>query len=273
MNTDQLLDLFPELLEKPPDLGIILGSGQGAAAKLLGATRQIPYAQIPEMPQCRVAGHQGQLGIARWADKTILVFQGRFHLYEGYSWPEVVYLVELLHRLACPRIMLTTSSGGVAQDLGPGDALLIADHINLMGANPVFEIAEFDGGANSFLDLSRIYRLPDQKSLASMRHKTGLRIKTGVLAANLGPIYETPAEVRMLRNLGVDAVCMSTVPEAIWARYRKLETMGLSLVTNAACQADQPVDHQGVLVGAARFIEPFSQLIRLLAEDFLQSVD
>ena len=256
---------------EPPVLGIVLGSGHGKVAGALPVRATLPYAEVPGLAACRVAGHAGTLAAADLDGAPVLIFQGRFHRYEGRAAREVVAPVDLLGDLGCPRVLLTTSSGGIAADLAPGDALVVRDHLNLQGTNPVFELAPFDA-PRSFLDLSGVYWTPSADELAGLAARAGLRVRAGVLAAMLGPVYETPAEVRMLRLLGADAVCMSTVPEAIWARYLGMRVAAVSLVTNAACSEGGAVSHADVLAGAARAKEGFAALVLGLARGFLFAI-
>jgi purine-nucleoside phosphorylase len=196
------------LLKTPPRVAVVLGSGMGDL-DLGPATREVPYSRIPGFPRVRVAGHPGRLSLIGPA----AILRGRVHFYEGHSLDEVVRPVRVLARLGVRTLVLTNAAGGVNPRLKPGDLMAITDHLNLMGANPL------RGGAN-FLDLTGVYekvRIPG--------------LKRGVYAAMAGPTYETPAEVRMLRRLGADAVGMSTVPEAIAAREWKMEVVGISTVT------------------------------------------
>jgi purine-nucleoside phosphorylase len=254
---------------RTPVLGIVLGSGHGGVADGLAVRARIPYADVPGLLACRVAGHAGELVFADLDGAPILLFQGRFHRYEGCSAREVVAPVDLLARLRCPRVMLTTSCGGVAEDLATGDAVVVADHLNFQGTNPVFELSPFDP-ERSFVDLTDLYWRPAPEVLALVAAAARIRARPGVLAAMLGPVYETPAEVRMLRVLGADAVCMSTVPEAIRARALGLSVAAVALITNVAAAEGCAVRHADVLAGAKDAARPFADLVLGLARSFLQ---
>lgn len=228
------------LLPAAPRVAVILGSGMGDL-DLGPVRREIPYTRIPGFPRVRVAGHPGHLSLIGPA----VILRGRVHFYEGYSLDEVVRPIRVLARLGVQTVVLTNAAGGVNPTLKPGDLMAISDHINLLGANPL------RGGPN-FLDLTRVYE-PIRAS----------GLKRGVYAAVPGPTYETPAEVRMLRALGADAVGMSTVPEAIAARQAGLKVLGISLITNAAAGlTKKPVSHAEVLETAARSRSRMTALLR-----------
>jgi purine-nucleoside phosphorylase len=202
---------------------------------------EIPYAQIPGFPRVRVAGHPGRLSLVRGA----AILRGRIHFYEGHSMDEVVRPVRVLARLGVTRVILTNAAGAVRRSLRPGDLMAITDHLNLMGVNPL------RGGAH-FVDLTSVY---DTSGLGGL--------KRGIYAAMAGPSYETPAEIRMLRRLGADAVGMSTVPEAIAARQAGMTVTAISVITNAAAGTTAaPVSHAEVLRTAARARAKVTALLR-----------
>jgi purine-nucleoside phosphorylase len=213
-----------------PQSALVLGSGLGDL-DLGRATAEIPYERVPGFPGIMVAGHPGRLSLV---GKTAIL-RGRVHYYEGRSFEEITRPVRVLARLGVKRLILTNAAGGISRRLRRGDLMLITDHLNLMGANPL------RGGAH-FVDLSCVYDVPKVAGL-----------KRGVYAAMAGPTYETPAEVRMLRKLGADAVGMSTVPEAIVGCQAGLRVIGISLITNAAAGTGKgPVTHAEVLQTAER---------------------
>jgi len=221
-------DFLKRRLPTLPQSAVVLGSGLGDL-DLGPATAEIPYDRIPGFPHVQVAGHPGRLTLV---GKTA-VLRGRVHYYEGRSLDEVVHPVRVLARLGIHRLILTNAAGGINRKLRVGDLMAIVDHLNLMGANPL-------RGGPHFLDLSSVYEVPRVA-----------RLKRGVYAAMAGPTYETPAEIRMLRTLGADAVGMSTVPEAIAARQAGLRVTGISLITNAAAGTGKgPVTHAEVLATA-----------------------
>lgn len=234
-------------LPESPNRVLVLGSGMGDLH--LGHPRvEIPYAKIPGFPHVRVAGHPGRLSlIGRTA-----VLRGRVHFYEGRSMDEVVRPLRVMARLGAKAVVLTNAAGALSPSLRPGDLMLVTDHLNLMGENPL------RGGPN-FLDLTGVYERP-----AALRG-----LKRGVYAAVSGPTYETPAESRMLRKLGADAVGMSTVPEAVAAREAGLRVTAISLITNAAAGTGKgPVSHAEVLKTASRARGRLAALLKkLLSRD------
>jgi purine-nucleoside phosphorylase len=230
-----------------PRVGVILGSGMGDL-DLGRPAVEIPYARIPGFPAARVAGHPGRLSLIG----PCAILRGRVHHYEGRSMDEVTRPVRILARLGVKSLLLTNAAGGIHRAFRPGDLMVIADHLNLMGANPL-------RGGPHFLDLTSVY----ETRLPSLR---GLR--RGVYAGVAGPTYETPAEVEMLRKLGADAVGMSTVPEAIAARHEGLRVVALSLITNAAAGTTRKaVSHAEVLETAARArVAMGARLLRILRD-------
>ena len=233
-------DYLQGRLPTPPRSVVVLGSGMGDL-DLGRAVAEIAYSSIPGFPRVRVAGHPGRLSLVGHT----AILRGRVHLYEGHSLDEVVRPLRTLTQLGARRIILTNAAGGIRRDLHIGDLMAITDHINLMGANPL------RGGPN-FIDMTGLYDVPKVPGL-----------KRGVYAAVAGPTYETPAEVRMLRRLGADAVGMSTVPEAIAARAAGLRVTGISLITNAAAgRGKGGVSHAEVLAAAAGARSRLSSVLR-----------
>ncbi len=208
-------------------VGIILGSGlQGLGEEVEGGL-VIPYGEIPNFFSSRVEGHRNLLIAGTVGGRRVIILSGRGHYYEGLEPEVITFPVRVLKALGVKGLIVTCSSGGIRDDLEPGDLLFIEDHINLMGFNP---LRGMEG--EIFVDMSRPYRIDLYEALLE---ETGeVSLKTGVLAALQGPSYETRAEIRMLKTLGADAVCMSTVPEVIMARFLGMDVMGLSLVTNRA---------------------------------------
>jgi purine-nucleoside phosphorylase len=230
-----------------PRVAVILGSGMGDL-DLGPSSADIPYAKIPGFPRVRVAGHPGRLSLVGSA----AILRGRVHFYEGHAMDEVVRPVRVLARLGVARLILTNAAGAVNRSLRPGDLMAIADHLNLMGVNPL------RGGAR-FVDLTSIYDTSDLRGM-----------KRGVYAAMAGPSYETPAEIRMLRRLGADAVGMSTVPEAIAARQAGMTVTAISVITNAAAGTTKaPVSHEEVLRTAARARAKVAALLRKILDGHL----
>jgi purine-nucleoside phosphorylase len=233
----------------------------GAFGETLISADVIPYQNIPGFPVPRVPGHFGRLLIGHLKDRCLAILQGRCHLYEGYTAAQVTFPVQVLAGLGIRILIVTSAAGAVNQKLSPGDVMLIRDHLNLMGDNPLRGLKTKDRSV--FLDLTSAYdgELLDLASRSAAG--LGLSCQRGVLAGVLGPSYETPAEVAMLKSLGADAVCMSTVPEVIMARYLGLRVLGMALITNRA--ADQSV-HQHVLEVAMEKTDQVSALLRQVAE-------
>jgi len=220
-----------------PVLGIILGSGLGDFVENIENKITIPYNKIPYFVKTTVKGHTGRLVIGKIRDLPVAVMQGRFHYYEGHSMGVVTFPVRVLKHLGIRCLFVTNAAGGINPKFKTGDFMIIKDHINLMGTNPLLNQAQngfIDSEFEPFINMTDAY----DKQYISLGEKTasksGIRAKTGVLAAIQGPIYETPAEIKMLRRLGADAVCMSTIPEVIMARALNLKVFGISLITNKA---------------------------------------
>ncbi|MBI4613444.1 MAG: purine-nucleoside phosphorylase [Planctomycetes bacterium] len=233
--------------ELVPEVAIVLGSGLGSLAGEVESPARVPYSEIPHFPRPRVEGHAGELLLGRLAGKRVAVLSGRVHSYEGHAIGDVVYPVRLAGRLGARVIVLTNASGGIRNDLAPGSLLLLTDHLNLTGENPLAGPNEDPLGPR-FVDLSETYSRRLIELARRAARETGVEVKTGVYAWLRGPSYETPAEIRMLRTIGADATGMSTVPEAIAARHMGLEVLGISVVTNrAAGLSEGPLSHDEVI--------------------------
>jgi purine-nucleoside phosphorylase len=257
-------------VEHVPAIGIVLGSGLGGlAGRLDGAPLQVPGSEIPHYPRSTVSGHSGSLIFGRLGGVEVVLQSGRVHLYEGYTPQEVVFPVRLLARLGVRTFLLTNASGGIAAGLEPGDLVLVSDHLNLMGRNPLVGPHDEDLGLR-FVDLTRAYH-PELRALAlQTAAERGLSLKEGVYAALLGPSYETPAEIRMLQALGADLVGMSTVPEVIALAQARCEVLVLSCVTNkAAGLTGEPLSHEEVMLTGRRaqgtLTELVTELVRRIA--------
>ena len=247
----------------PFELAVILGSGLGRLAKEVASPTCLAYKDFPCFPAPPVEGHGGRLVAGKLAGRRILVFQGRPHLYQGLNAHQTTVTVRIAHALGCRGILLTNAAGGVNRNYRAGDFMLIADHLNLMGDNPLRGVVE-----NPFVDLTHLYRQDFYADLRAFIEGEGGVLHRGVLAALPGPSYETPAEISALGLLGADAVSMSTVPEAIMARYLGLEVAGISLIANpAAGLVGRPLDHQEVLAtGAARADLAVRLFLRLIGQ-------
>jgi purine-nucleoside phosphorylase len=204
----------------------------GAFGERLIAADAIPYQNIPGFPVPSVPGHTGRLLIGHLKDRTVAVLQGRCHLYEGYTLAQVTFPVQVLAGLGVRILIVTSAAGAVSQKLSPGEVMLVRDHLNLIGDNPLRGLET--KSRSVFLDLTAAYDRELLEVASRTAAELGVSCQWGILAGVLGPSYETPAEAAMLKSLGADAVCMSTVPEVIMARYLNLRVMGMALITNRA---------------------------------------
>ena len=259
-------DAFVRRHGAPPTLGVVLGSGLGAFADKLTNAVKIPYGDIPHAPLSKVPGHAGALVIGELAGVAgglrIAVLSGRVHAYEGHSWERVTFLVRLLARLGVKGAVLTNAAGGVNLSFTPGDLMLITDHLNMLGGSPLVGENEERFGPR-FVDMTHAYDKAFQAQFIAAAEAQGVKLQRGVYAAMLGPTYETPAEIRMLRTMGADAVGMSTVPETIALRHLGVRVAALSCITNAAAGiSGETLSHAEVKEVADRSADAF---IRLLA--------
>jgi purine-nucleoside phosphorylase len=245
-----------------PTVAIVLGSGLGAFADQLIDATAIGYDEIPGFAHVTVEGHAGRLVIGRAGNVAVAAMQGRFHFYEGYSLEEVTFPIRVLKLLGVNTLMLTNAAGSLNTELTPGSLMVISDHINLMGVNPLIGPNEEKFGPR-FPDLSVAYD-PDLQSLViDEANAMGLSLRRGVYASLTGPSYETPAEIHMVRTLGADAVGMSTVPEAIVARHMDMRVIGISCITNlAAGVSSRPIDHSQVMEIGESVRGQFTELLR-----------
>jgi len=243
-----------------PSVGVVLGSGLGAFGDTLGALTKVPYAEIPHMPQSNVVGHAGNLCLGTVGEAPVACLQGRVHYYEGHSLARVTFAVRLLARLGCRAVLLTNAAGGIAPGFAPGDLMLIVDHLNLMGANPL--VGPNDESGPRFPDMTRAYDAELCDVARSEATSLGIGLKEGIYAGLLGPSYETPAEIRMLRTLGADAVGMSTVPEVIVLRHQGVRVGAMSCITNlGAGLSNAPLDHSEVEETARKTRAKFTGLL------------
>jgi len=244
-----------------PSTAIILGSGLGDFAGSLGSATSIPYADLPNWPVSRVAGHDGRLVVGTAKGRRIAALAGRCHLYEGYDGHTVTFAVRVLGLLGVKHLILTNAAGGVNTKFSAGALMVIDDHINLMGQNPLVGDND-DRLGPRFPDMSEVYSVRLRALADATSRTTGVPVAHGVYAALLGPSYETPAEIRYLRTIGADAVGMSTVPEAIAARHMHIEVLGISCITNmAAGVVSAPLDHAEVMETARRVRGQFIALL------------
>ena len=247
-----------------PRVGVVLGSGLGEFAERVAEKTVIEYADIPHFQKVSVAGHAGHLVLGKVGGVPVAVLQGRYHYYEGHDIGDVVFPVRLLCKLGIAGLLLTNAAGGIGAELRPGDLMIIRDHINLMGINPLRGSNDERLGPR-FPDMSAVYDPDFQEIIAAAQKEIGLAAKRGVYLALSGPSYETPAEILMLAALGADAVGMSTVPEAICARHMGVRVAGISCVTNlAAGISKQPLSHKEVTETAARVKDDFIRLLEIV---------
>lgn len=243
-------------------VGIVLGSGLGAFAEDLGQPLAIPYDEIPGFAHATVEGHAGRLVIGTAEGVSVAAMQGRFHFYEGYGLEDVTFPIRVLKLLGVRTLILTNAAGSLNTELSPGSLMVISDHINLMGVNPLIGPNDERFGPR-FPDLTSTYDPALQQVVIEEAKAVDVEMRRGVYAALTGPSYETPAEIHMVRTLGADAVGMSTVPEAIVARHMDLRVIGISCITNlAAGVSDRPVDHSQVIATGERVRVQFTELIR-----------
>lgn len=244
-----------------PEVGVVLGSGLGAWGDSLDDLVKVPYAEVPHMPRSTVVGHAGNLCLGSSGGVRVACLQGRVHLYEGHAPERVVFGVRLLARLGCRAVLLTNAAGGLGPGFQPGDLMLVTDHLNLMATNPLIGPNDAALGPR-FPDMTEAY---DRKLSALAReaaHDAGVAMHEGVYAGLLGPTYETPAEIRMLRVLGANAVGMSTVPEVIALRHMGVRAAAISCITNlAAGLSPAKLDHAEVEATASRTRDRFIALL------------
>ncbi|WP_035186196.1 purine-nucleoside phosphorylase [Alteribacter aurantiacus] len=252
-------------LNSTPQIGLILGSGLGVLADEIEQAVTIPYSDIPGFPTSTVAGHKGQLVIGTLNGKSVVAMQGRFHYYEGYDMSLVTLPVRVMKAIGVTDLIVTNAAGGVNESFEPGDLMLIEDHINNFGTNPLIGPNEEEMGPR-FPDMSEAYTKSHFELAKRTANELGINVQSGVYVGNTGPCYETPAEVRMLRTLGGDAVGMSTVPEVIVARHCGLKVLGISCISNmAAGILDQPLHHDEVIETTEKVKANFLSLVKEIA--------
>src|ERR1700726_4200078 len=245
-----------------PEIGLILGSGLGAFADSLTDAPRVPSADIPTFPRSTAIGHAGQMVLGKAGSVAVAAMQGRAHLYEGYSAQEVAFPIRVFGRMGFRAVILTNAAGGINLKYQQGALVLIKDHINLQGHNPLVGPNDDRLGLR-FPDMTQAYSRAYGKAAQEEAAKLGLTLEDGVYAALLGPSYETPAEIRYLRTIGADLVGMSTVFEVIAARHMGIKVLAISCVTNmSAGIVDQPLSHQEVMETGERVKTSFEALLR-----------
>ncbi len=249
-----------------PRLGLVLGSGWNMILEDIEAPVRIPYAEVPGMIGSTVPGHAGEWVFGRIGGREVCVMSGRIHYYEGHSLKDVTLPIRVMKALGIERVVLTNAAGAVNKDLEPGDMMLIIDHINLTASNPLIGPNDDELGTR-FPDMSRAYDRDMQEVARAVAREQGMTLREGVYMWLTGPTFETPAEIRMARTLGADAVGMSTVPEVIAARHGGTQVLALSCMTNmAAGVLDQPLSHAEVLETANRVKGAYRAFIARLIE-------
>lgn len=250
-----------------PEIGLILGSGLGVLADEIENPTKIPYNEIPGFPVSTVEGHAGQLVIGTLQGKKVIAMQGRFHFYEGYSLDKVTLPVRVMKQLGVKSLIVTNAAGGINESFTPGDLMIITDHINNAGINPLIGPNDSTQGVR-FPDMSTAYNKKYIELAKSVASKLNIDIKEGVYVGNTGPSYETPAEIRMLRTIGGDAVGMSTVPEVVVARHETIEVLGISCISNmAAGILDQPLSHNEVIETTEKVKVNFLTLVKGIVKE------
>ncbi|GEK90962.1 purine-nucleoside phosphorylase [Alkalibacterium kapii] len=252
-------------MEKP-EVGLILGSGLGELANEAENAVVVPYEDIPEFPVSTVEGHAGQLVYGDLGGKKVVAMQGRFHYYEGYDMQEVTFPVRVMKALGVKSLVVTNAAGGVNEDFTPGDLMIITDHINMIGVNPLHGPNNNELGPR-FTDMSSAYNKEYQAVIEKVASQQNIDVKKGVYMGFSGPTYETPAEVRMARTLGGDAAGMSTVPEVIVANHAGLKVAGISCITNYAAGMQENLNHDEVVEVTTRVRETFKSLVKSVIEN------
>lgn len=264
---DEAVRIIRQHTDLVPEVGMILGSGLGDYADRIENPVKIPYQDIPNFPVSTVAGHAGQFVLGNRNGKTVIAMQGRIHYYEGYTQRQITLPVRIMKRLGVQNMLLTNACGGVNLSFAPGTLMMISDHINYSGSNPLLG-PNFEIDGLRFPDVSRVYPKELRDKLRQCAAREGIALQEGVYMMFSGPCYETPAEVRMARTLGADAVGMSTVPEGIVCAHCGIPVLGISCITNyAAGILDQPLSHQEVVETAARVKDTFVQVVDLILKE------
>jgi purine-nucleoside phosphorylase len=276
MTTDQDVSLYEQAntsaawinkrIPTSPEIAMILGSGLGGLCDDFEESIELDYSDVPGFPESAVEGHAGQLVYGTLAGKSVVAMQGRVHYYEGWSLDELTAPVRVFGMMGIESLLVTNSAGGANPDYEPGDLMLITDHLNLTGVNPLRGANDARFGTR-FPDMSYAYDPQVRETILGAANELGYELQQGVYAGMAGPSYETPAEIRMIQTLGGDAVGMSTVPEVIVANHMGMNVGGISCITNlAAGLGTERLDHAEVKEVAARVREKFTSLVRKSVE-------
>lgn len=263
----QSAQYMKEKVEDLPEIGLILGSGLGVLADEIEHAVKIPYEEIPNFPVSTVEGHAGQLVFGTLKGANVVAMQGRFHFYEGYDMKKVTFPVRVLKEMGVKTIIVTNAAGGVNESFEPGDLMIITDHINNMGTSPLIGPNDSSLGVR-FPDMSQAYSRELRQLAKNAASELDINVREGVYVGNTGPAYETPAEVRLARVLGGDAVGMSTVPEVIVANHAGMKVLGISCISNmAAGILDQPLSHDEVMETTEMVKANFLNLVKKIVAD------
>jgi purine-nucleoside phosphorylase len=249
-----------------PEILIVLGSGLGPLADAVTKPVILPYTSIPGFPQATVPGHEGRLILGWLQEQPVAVMQGRFHYYEGHSMQDVVFPIRVMQQLDIKKLILTNAAGGTRDDMHPGDLMVITDHIGMLSESPL-RGPNLDRFGTRFPDQTHVYDPAWIERAQMCAKRLGIRLHSGVYAWSRGPQFETPAEVRLLKMLGADALGMSTVPEAITASHGGMKVLGLSCITNyAAGLSDQSLSHEEVMIVGKQAAEQTIQLLSAILD-------
>lgn len=252
---------------RPPDVGIVLGSGLGGLAQAVDAEAEVPYAEIPHFPVPTAAGHRGRLVVGHLEGRAVAALEGRCHLYEGYTAEQVGFPIRALAALGVRTLLVTNAAGGINRTFRRGDLMIITDHINFSGTNPLVGPND-DALGPRFPDMSSAYDAGLRALADRAAREEGIPVRDGVYVGVLGPSYETPAEIEMLARWGADAVGMSTVAEVIAARHAGVRVLGIAAITNVIGPAiPGPVTHDDVLSAAQELAPRFVRLVRRILKE------
>jgi len=260
-NVRETVDWLESRLDDMPDVAMILGSGLGALAEEVEDAESFGYSRIPHFPVSAVEGHAGELVVGTLEGRRVAAMSGRVHYYEGWTLDQVTFPVRTFGLMEVDQLIVTNSAGGANPDFSPGDLMLISDHINLTGVNPLRGENEPRFGPR-FPDMSDAYTESLREIARATAEDLDIELREGVYTGVAGPSYETPAEIEMIRTIGGDAVGMSTVPEVIAANHMGIEVLGISCITNMAAGLQESLDHDEVKEVAARVRSTFTTLVR-----------
>lgn len=267
LKLNETVEYLKNKIPDRPEIGLILGSGLGVMAEEIEEKVSIAYNDIPHFPTSTVEGHASQLIVGKLMGKKVITMQGRFHFYEGYSLEEVTYPIKVMKKLGVNILLVTNAAGGINIDFKPADLMLIEDHINLTGQNPLIGPNDPDMGPR-FPDMSEAYNMELRNIAQDVARQQGVELRKGVYVGLTGPTYETPAEIKFLRTIGADATGMSTVPEVIIANHLDMKILGISCITNmAAGVLNQRLSHEEVVEVGNQVREKFSRLIKGIIQE------